>query len=60
MEFLPSIFIGSSKEGLKVAQQIKKDFDGFAECTLWKDAFDFGVSNYDNLYFTLDKKVHFG
>lgn len=49
MEFLPSIFIGSSKEGLKVAQQIEKDFAGFAECKLWTDAFEFGKSNYDNL-----------
>ena len=49
MKFLPSIFIGSSKEGQKVAQQIEKDFAGFAECKLWTAAFDFGVSNYDNL-----------
>lgn len=49
MEFLPSIFIGSSKEGLKVAQQIEKALEDFAQCKLWTDAFGFGVSNYDNL-----------
>ncbi len=49
MEFLPSIFIGSSKEGLQVAKQIEKEFEGFAHCKLWTDAFDFGISNYDNL-----------
>lgn len=49
MDFLPSIFIGSSKEGKKVAEQIERDFEGFAQCKLWMDAFDFGVSNYDNL-----------
>ena len=49
MDFIPNIFIGSSKEGKKLAQQIEKDFKGFAQCRLWMDAFDFGVSNYDNL-----------
>ncbi len=49
MEFLPSIFIGSSKEGKKVAEQVQQSLDGFAQCRLWMDAFDFGVSNYDNL-----------
>lgn len=49
MEFLPSIFIGSSKEGKKVAEQVQQSLAGFAQCRLWVDAFDFGVSNYDNL-----------
>lgn len=49
MEFLPSIFIGSSKEGKKVAEKVQQSLAGFAQCRLWVDAFDFGVSNYDNL-----------
>lgn len=49
MDFLPSIFIGSSKEGKKVAERIALALSGFAQCKVWTDAFDFGVSNYDNL-----------
>lgn len=49
MDFLPSIFIGSSKEAQKIAKQVEIELDGFAQCKLWMDAFDFGVSNYDNL-----------
>ncbi len=49
MQFVPNIFIGSSKEGQSVAQQLETALDGFANCKLWLDAFDFGVSNYDNL-----------
>jgi hypothetical protein len=45
----PSIFIGSSKEGLSVANTIFDTLSAFAECTLWTDAFDFGISNLDNL-----------
>jgi hypothetical protein len=49
MEFLPSVFIGSSKEGQEVAEQVEQALAGFAQCKLWVDAFEFGVSNYDNL-----------
>lgn len=49
MDFKPTIFIGSSKEGLEIAQRVKASFDGFAECKLWTDAFDLGKSNFDNL-----------
>jgi hypothetical protein len=49
MKFLPSIFIGSSKEGLVVAEQIKSELNGFGQCKLWTDAFDFGVSAFHNL-----------
>lgn len=49
MEFIPTIFIGSSKEGKKIAQQIEQELKGIAQCRLWTEAFDFGISNYDNL-----------
>ncbi|GAA4334906.1 STING domain-containing protein [Flaviaesturariibacter amylovorans] len=49
MDFTPNIFIGSSREGQKIALQIAEEFEGFAQCRLWMEAFDFGASNYDNL-----------
>jgi Predicted nucleotide-binding protein containing TIR-like domain len=49
MEFKPSIFIGSSKEGLDIAKAIVAQLDSFAECKLWTDAFEMGKSNFDNL-----------
>lgn len=49
MEFKPSIFIGSSKEGLPVAKLAEAGLEDMAECTLWTDAFEIGKSNFDNL-----------
>jgi Predicted nucleotide-binding protein containing TIR-like domain len=49
MEFKPSIFIGSSKEGLPVAKMAEAGLEDMAECTLWTDAFEIGKSNFDNL-----------
>src|ERR1700761_7129097 len=49
MEFKPSIFIGSSKEGLNVAKAVEAGLEDMAECTLWPDAFELGKSNFDNL-----------
>ena len=49
MEFKPSVFIGSSKEGLQVAERIKSGLMELTECKIWTDAFDLGISNYDNL-----------
>lgn len=49
MEFKPHIFIGSSKEGLPVAEGIKDRLKDFAEIKLWTDAFDIAKSNYENL-----------
>src|SRR5438105_2915928 len=49
MEFKPSIFLGSSNEGFDVAEKILLLLGDVAECKLWKNAFDFGKSNYDNL-----------
>lgn len=49
MDFIPNIFIGSSKEGLEIAKQVGVSLKGFAESTLWTDAFELGKSNFDNL-----------
>ncbi|HEX7356285.1 MAG TPA: STING domain-containing protein [Ignavibacteriaceae bacterium] len=49
MIFKPSIFIGSSKEGLPVAEIVQNGLEEVAECKLWKDVFELGKSNFDNL-----------
>lgn len=49
MDFKPTIFIGSSSEGFDIAKKIQELLDDTAECRLWKGAFDYGKSNYDNL-----------
>lgn len=49
MEFKPTIFIGSSKEGVSVAKMVEAGLKGFADCKMWTDAFLFNKSNYDNL-----------
>lgn len=49
MDFKPTIFIGSSKEGLRVAQKLKNELKDIADCNMWPDVFDYGSSNFDNL-----------
>lgn len=49
MDFTPNIFIGSSSEGKSIAEEIIKQLDGFADCTLWTEAFEIGKSNFENL-----------
>ncbi len=49
MEFKPTVFIGSSREGINTAKTIRSTLEAIAECILWEDAFDFGVSNFSNL-----------
>jgi hypothetical protein len=49
MDFKPHIFLGSSKEGLPVAEGIRDRLKDFAEIKLWTDAFDIAKSNYENL-----------
>lgn len=49
MEFKPTIFIGSSKEGLKVANPLKQKLSSIAEVTLWPNIFELNKSNLDNL-----------
>jgi hypothetical protein len=49
MNLKPTIFIGSSSEGFEIAEEIFSFLNSIAECKLWKEAFDAGKSNYDNL-----------
>jgi hypothetical protein len=49
MEFKPTIFIGSSKEGLKIATALKAKLEGIAQINLWTNIFDLNKSNFDNL-----------
>ena len=49
MNFKPRVFIGSSTEGIDVVKIIEKKLDGFAEVEVWKNTFDFGKSNLENL-----------
>jgi Predicted nucleotide-binding protein containing TIR-like domain len=48
---LPRIFIGSSREGLVIAEAIQISLQNFAECTVWNQGtFQLGSSTLDNLY----------
>lgn len=49
MDFKPTIFIGSSKEGLPIATMFSSGLEDLADITLWSDAFEYNKSNYDNL-----------
>ena len=49
MDFKSTIFVGSSREGINTAKIICSILEDTAECILWEDAFDFGVSNFNNL-----------
>lgn len=49
MEFKPSVFIGSSREGFKAAEQISKMLEDIAEPHLWKDVFDYNSGTYETL-----------
>lgn len=49
MDFKPTIFIGSSKEGLRVAKALEKKLKGIAEIELWPDIFQLNKSNFNNL-----------
>jgi len=49
MDFKPTIFIGSSREGFEIAEKVSTLLGDFANCKLWKEAFHLGDSNYDNL-----------
>jgi len=46
----PQIFIGSSKEGLKVAEFVKEQMSDVAECVIWNDnVFSFNKSYFETL-----------
>ncbi|MBE5320118.1 nucleotide-binding protein [Pedobacter sp. MR2016-19] len=49
MDFKPRIFIGNSTENVRVVKKIKQGLTDIAECVSWDDAFDLGVSAFDNL-----------
>jgi len=46
----PQIFIGSSREGLSTAQQIKKELEDIADCHLWNEGFfELNRSSFESL-----------
>lgn len=50
MEIKPTLFIGSSREGLPVAELVKKHMSDFADCRIWnEEVFDFGRSYFETL-----------
>lgn len=50
MELKPTLFIGSSKEGLEVARLVKTHLSEFADCRIWnEDVFELNQSYFDTL-----------
>ncbi|SDG37416.1 STING domain-containing protein [Mucilaginibacter sp. P25] len=49
MDFKPHVFIGSSKEGLYIAEALKERLNDLVEITIWTNAFDNVKSNFSNL-----------
>lgn len=49
MNIKPTIFIGSSLEGLNTARAIEQSLSGFSKCVLWPSIFDLTKSSFDNL-----------
>lgn len=49
MEFKPSVFIGSSREGYDIAETISKSIEEIAEPHLWKYVFDYNSGTYESL-----------
>jgi len=50
INLIPRIFIGSSKEGLEVAEFVKQYLSDFSECFLWTDdIFKYNKSFFDTL-----------
>src|SRR5690606_11645167 len=45
----PTIFIGSSKEGLGIARTVESHLKDIGKVTVWTNLFDLGKSNFDNL-----------
>jgi hypothetical protein len=45
----PQIFIGSSKEGQPIAEQVQTELSTIGDCILWTTHFDFGNSVYEDL-----------
>jgi predicted nucleotide-binding protein len=52
----PTVFVGSSKEGLEFARAVQRALDGDAEVTLWEDdLFGLGLTSIENLTEALPK-----
>lgn len=49
MDFKPTIFIGSSKEGIKVAGALEKKLKDIAQIEIWPDIFQLNKSAFNNL-----------
>lgn len=50
MDIKPTLFIGSSREGLPVAELVKKHLSDFADCKIWNEGvFDYGKSYFETL-----------
>lgn len=49
MNLKPTIFIGSSKEGLTVVKALEGKLKNFAHIEVWTDIFELNKSNLDNL-----------
>ena len=50
MDIKPTLFIGSSREGLPIAELVKKHLSDFADCKIWnEDVFDYGKSYLETL-----------
>jgi hypothetical protein len=47
--FKPRIFIGSSKEGKAIAEQIEIELSSIGDCKIWYKQFNFGNSAYEDL-----------
>lgn len=47
--FKPRIFVGSSKEGIAIARQVKKELSRVADCEIWENQFELGNSALEDL-----------
>jgi hypothetical protein len=49
MEFKPSVFVGSSREGFNVAEKICNLIKDITEPHIWNDVFDYNSGTYESL-----------
>lgn len=56
MNSKPSVFIGSSSEGLEIARAIGEEIKSFADATIWnEDVFDYGRGYLEELLCEIEK-----
>jgi predicted nucleotide-binding protein len=48
-DYKPRLFIGSSKEGQPIAEQVEKELSSIADCKIWCKQFEMGNSAYEDL-----------